>query len=359
MYGHIRHVSSNYSSLTGLNQYVGREFLRITDVDKEEWFDAELILGAEGIGVIVNDIGSFIKREDIFDPGSVKTSYRRSGYFGGNECPPHKMEIDVENIRGDNDRTNWQNGACEKTYSRSIFYNYEDLNVDAARTITFSEEVYRGQYNFDDFLAGDIPAGYNVGDEIPWSEIDGNDGGGRYVIVESGSDLTLRAGERITFKTGTHIEAGADFKAEINNSIACANFQFRPPNPNGPNLPQDMHAIGNEKYNDIISPNSNDNNDDDRHSADLDTKAGNFNVNPNPFTDYLEFKFKLTKPDIVKIDLFDINGKLLAKLINQNFHEGTIYINRYLSHSELKKGIYICVFQTSDAIYRKKIIKTD
>ncbi len=212
LYGHIRHHKS------GPNAHIGREFLYLTDVQLNTFFDCELILSGIGMGVIVNGVGSFIKREDIFVEGGLTTAYNRSAYFGGQECPPNDMAIRVERINGD-DITNWADGACDKTFSRSIFYDYDNFTINAARTITLSEQVYRGQ-----FASGNtIPTGYSIGDEIPWFQSDGD----RFVTIKDGADITFKAGDKITLKTGFHAEAGSKFKASINSNLACASFTAR------------------------------------------------------------------------------------------------------------------------------------
>lgn len=230
LYAHIRHVEE-YGS-TGVpcpldrELYVGREFFQIPDitVNTSEDFNAELILGSQGMGVIVNNRGAFIKRRNVLDHGSVRTSFKRNAYFGGTEKPPHTMTIRVEDVRGDR-ITNWPDGACFKTFGRSVFYSDENLVVNAADEITMSEQVFRGQYDLgsSDPLSNTIPAGMNEGDEIPWYETDGD----RYVIVESGSRLECNAGDTIRLLPGFYARAGSNFHARINPDIDCGTFNFR------------------------------------------------------------------------------------------------------------------------------------
>jgi hypothetical protein len=215
LYGHINHTGDKTSS------EVGREFLYLADIDLDVNFNSELIFGAGGIGAIVNNKGTYIKR-NLFHEGTTTTSYLKNAYFGGQECPPHDMEIFVKRIHGDL-FTNWHDGACEKTFSRSIFYSYENLNIYAAHSIAFSEQVYRGQYdkNSKNAFSNTIPVDKSHGDEIPWYEKDGE----RYVRIESGSSLQCNAGEEIRLLPGFHAMPGSYFKATIDPYIACEGFK--------------------------------------------------------------------------------------------------------------------------------------
>ena len=215
-YGHINHTGNNSDS------EVGREFFYMTDVDLNTWFYTELILGSGGMGVIIGNKGAYIKREDILPAGNVKTAFRKTAYFGGQECPPHKMKIKVSKSKGDK-FTNWHAGACYKTFARSIFYNYENLIVTAANEIIMSEQVYRGQYDSgsSNSFNNTIPNGYASGDEIPLFESDGQ----RYVRVQSGSQLRCSAGEKIKLLPGFLADEGCYFSAKIDVSIVCAPFE--------------------------------------------------------------------------------------------------------------------------------------
>jgi len=217
LYGHIKHDD---------NGNVGREFLYLTDVALEEEFHGELILSGVGMGVIVNGKGSFIKREDILDEGTVKTVMKRNAFFGGQECPPHFMRINLVDLKADG-FTNWNASTCYKTFSRSTFYDYDNFDVTASNDIILSEQVYRGQYdsNSDDTFNNTIPAGYSSGDEIPWFESEGQ----RYVKINSGADIRFKAGNKIELLPGFRAELGSKFSAII-DPIVCGSFHLRTAN---------------------------------------------------------------------------------------------------------------------------------
>jgi hypothetical protein len=217
-YGHIRHDDDNEDN-------PGREFFYLRDVNLDQFYNTELIMGMSGMGIIVGDVGAYIKRRGILEPnnnGHVKTAFLKSAYFGGQECPPHKVSMRVEDIKGDRKKTNWHSGTCEKTFARSIFYSDENLIVNASRKITLSAQVYRGQYDSgsNNAFSSTIPSGYSSGDEIPWFESDGE----RYVKIESGSQLVCQAGEEIRLLPGFHAEYGSFFTARINENIVCTAF---------------------------------------------------------------------------------------------------------------------------------------
>ncbi len=215
-YGHIQYIG---------NDNPGREFFYLSSVNLNQFYNVELILGMSGMGIIIDDVGAYIKRRGMLEPnnqGHVKTAFFKSAYFGGQECPPQDVSMRVEGIKGDRNKTNWHTGTCEKTFARSIFYSDENLIVNASRKITLSAQVYRGQYDSgsDNSFNKDIPPGYSSGNEIPWFESDGE----RYVKIESGSQLVCQAGEEIRLLPGFHAEYGSFFTARINENIVCTAF---------------------------------------------------------------------------------------------------------------------------------------
>jgi hypothetical protein len=212
LYGHINHANTPPSA-------VGREFFWVNDVGLSNYYNFELILGAAGMGVIADGNGGYIKREDLFPEETIKTAFRKRAFFGGQKCPTHNMTIRVRDIHGDQ-FTNWHDAACNKTFARSIFYDYDNVVIRASDRIVMSEQAYKGQWNDDHAAANLIPAGFAVGDEIEWAEIDGE----RFVEVRVGSELTLLAGEEIILLPGFHAFEGSEFRSAIDNSIACAAF---------------------------------------------------------------------------------------------------------------------------------------
>jgi len=338
LYGHIRNVNDEWYNV---NAYVGREFLYLTDVALDTFFDCELILSGMGMGVIVNGVGSFIKREDIFSEGALNTVYFRSAYFGGQECPPNDMEIRVERIKGDN-ISNWDDGACEKTFSRSIFYNYDNFTINAARTITLSEQVYRGQY-----VSGNtIPTGYSIGDEIPWFQSDG----GRFVTIKDGADITFKAGDKITLKTGFHAEAGSKFNASINSSLACASFVARYANSNDSLNAMDTLIISKNLSSTNINVVKGDASNPVNITELAESKSAfnSINIYPNPANNSITIS--LPTNSFCNLIITDILGKMLIETV---CNEKTNIIDI----SSLSNGVYMVKAKTNDGQLIKKLIK--
>ncbi len=66
---------------------------------------------------------------------------------------------------------------------------------------------------------------------------------------------------------------------------------------------------------------------------------------PNPFNPETNIEFSIPKPGNVKIEVFDINGRKIIDLVDENLVPGvyTIKWNAY-GHSS---GIYLCVLTTA------------
>ena len=299
LYSHINHIDNATSA------DVGRNFQLITAVDVETEHEAELLFGAEGLGVIVDDIGHYIKDGTMFGIGqSVTTRMRVSGYFGGQECPPHEMEVDVSNINGDNDATNWHNGACEKTYSRSTFFSFDDFTIEAARTITMCEGLYRGQFSSDpnaSAFSQDIPTGYNAGEEIPF--FNASDEEERFVFIEPGAEIDCMAGDAVFLNWGFHAQPGAVFRAGIDDQIACAAFSN----------PANKKAWT-------------------ETNEDLSIEDELWNPYPNPTSTSINFNVDIPLRELI---LRDISGKVVWQ--QQNIPAGTVRIDV----AEYQNGIYM------------------
>lgn len=64
-------------------------------------------------------------------------------------------------------------------------------------------------------------------------------------------------------------------------------------------------------------------------------------VYPNPFTTNLNARFTLDKPADVSVLVYDMQGRVVAELVNNNFSEGDHEINWTPSASGLKAGMYV------------------
>jgi flagellar hook assembly protein FlgD len=82
-------------------------------------------------------------------------------------------------------------------------------------------------------------------------------------------------------------------------------------------------------------------------------------VYPNPFEDELNFEFTLYESQNVTIDLFDVTGKLVAKILNNTLERGKHKITwqtNEAKNGQLNSGIYVSIIKTADATHTKKVI---
>lgn len=324
LYAHVNHQSNNNP---------GREFFYLSSVNLNQFYNAELILGMSGMGLIFGDVGAYIKRRGLLEPnnqGHVKTAFFKSAYFGGQECPPQDVSMRVEGIKGDRKKTNWHTGTCEKTFARSIFYSDENLIVNASRKITLSAQVYRGQYDSasDILFNNDIPSGYSSGDEIPWFESDGE----RYVKIESGSQLICQAGEEIRLLPGFHAEYGSFFTARINENIVCTAFTKQ----SDDELDYLEDHIGSEN---IIN------------SIENEVNLNYVNIAfPNPFSTQLTFEIAENYVG-GELSIYDVMGSLITTINLTNNQLTLDDFDQYAS------GLYTLVFSKNEYFETQKVVK--
>ena len=79
-----------------------------------------------------------------------------------------------------------------------------------------------------------------------------------------------------------------------------------------------------------------------------------FNVFPNPVNDNATITFSLEEKSLVQIRIFDISGKQVTLITNNQYNTGDHQID--FSKADLKKGLYLCVINTGNKIFSKKII---
>ena len=84
-----------------------------------------------------------------------------------------------------------------------------------------------------------------------------------------------------------------------------------------------------------------------------------FEILPNPFKDYTEVLFNLTKEDVVKVSVFDGSGRLVKSLANQlyspNLHQIS-WDGTDLNGEKLHPGIYFVIAETTGSVYTEKVI---
>jgi hypothetical protein len=77
-------------------------------------------------------------------------------------------------------------------------------------------------------------------------------------------------------------------------------------------------------------------------------------IYPNPVSSSATISFSLSDVSKVSLTLFDINGRLIKRLANMQFHNG--YHQITLDTKELNSGIYLLRMQSSESIETRKII---
>ncbi len=75
---------------------------------------------------------------------------------------------------------------------------------------------------------------------------------------------------------------------------------------------------------------------------------------PNPFNPSTNFKFQITKSGFVKLTVFDMLGKEITKLVNQELSAGTFTVN--FDASSLPSGTYFYRLQTESFTDTKKMV---
>ena len=84
------------------------------------------------------------------------------------------------------------------------------------------------------------------------------------------------------------------------------------------------------------------------------------NLYPNPFTDQTTVKFNVKEDMHVSIDIYSIDGKKVATLLDQNMRAGDHSISwdgTDIYGNALNNGIYVCTLKTNSVITTKKLIR--
>ncbi len=81
---------------------------------------------------------------------------------------------------------------------------------------------------------------------------------------------------------------------------------------------------------------------------------------PNPFKSQIQIKYSLVKHGCIKIDVYDINGRLVRNLLNQNLQDGVriaVWNGKDENGKQLPSGVYFVRLKTPNKSITKKIIK--
>ena len=89
------------------------------------------------------------------------------------------------------------------------------------------------------------------------------------------------------------------------------------------------------------------------HNVDKDS---DFNVMPNPFTDYFEIAFQSMNEGVFTLHMINSNGRKVMEMENQQRLRGYNYL-RINSVENLKKGVYLLRISFDGKLITKKIVK--
>lgn len=76
---------------------------------------------------------------------------------------------------------------------------------------------------------------------------------------------------------------------------------------------------------------------------------------PNPFTDQTTFRYSVPFDALVRLELFDVSGRLVSSIVNKRQDAGSYEVN--FDGSALPRGIYLCRFIVKGSIQHQKVFK--
>jgi len=86
----------------------------------------------------------------------------------------------------------------------------------------------------------------------------------------------------------------------------------------------------------------------------IDRQFNQFNIHPNPFNTFTTIEFYCSSPSIVTLNITDINGKEVAKLISGTLPEGNLSFQWF--PQRIITGTYFCTLQIGSYKEVKKIV---
>jgi hypothetical protein len=89
-------------------------------------------------------------------------------------------------------------------------------------------------------------------------------------------------------------------------------------------------------------------------TTDLHLSDINFSIYPNPATSGINIDFSLHNAEKTEISLFDLNGRLLQILVNEQLPAGDH--SKYITPGNLNSGLYLITLKTEKKYFTKKLI---
>ncbi len=75
---------------------------------------------------------------------------------------------------------------------------------------------------------------------------------------------------------------------------------------------------------------------------------------PNPFNPTTNIKFEIPQSDFINLSVYDLNGRLVEEIVNENFSAGTYEVK--FSAQNLSSGIYFYMLKSSKSVLTNKMI---
>lgn len=79
-------------------------------------------------------------------------------------------------------------------------------------------------------------------------------------------------------------------------------------------------------------------------------------VSPLPFSDRTNFTYSLAQNGNVTLEIFDITGKSVVGLINEEFHAAGIYQKSWITENKIPSGLYFYKLKTPSEEFNNKLV---
>jgi hypothetical protein len=83
--------------------------------------------------------------------------------------------------------------------------------------------------------------------------------------------------------------------------------------------------------------------------------AGEFSIQPNPFSNFVNLSFTLAYPGTVTLSLYNLEGRLVWQPIHQWNPPGTYEVR--LDPWALEEGLYIGILTAGEAVLTGRLVK--
>lgn len=87
----------------------------------------------------------------------------------------------------------------------------------------------------------------------------------------------------------------------------------------------------------------------------LESDESDLNISPNPFTHKTQINFNTKKNALVKMEIFDLQGRSIETLLQKNLETGK-HDMEWIAPESLENGVYFVVLTTGSLSKRKKVI---